>query len=104
MDNNKNKQFFWQVKDFMTKNNNPAPKPKQNSLLNTVTNVMNSSKNVGTPNIYEARNGIVNGSSQVKNSVSNVLNTVKNSNDKQKASCAGYSNNITSNPFNLFKK
>ena len=103
MDNNNNKQFFWQVKDFMSKTQ-PAPKPKQNSLLNNVKNVMNSTANTSKPNIYEAKHGIVNSSRETKQAVSNVLNTVKNSMDKQAPSCKAYTNNIISNPFNLFKR
>ena len=104
MDNKNNRQFFWQVKDFMSKTPSSTPKPKQNSLVNTVTNVINSSANTTKPNIHEAKYGIVNSSRNTKQAVSNVLDTVKNSMDKQAPSCKAYTKNIISNPFNLFKR
>lgn len=104
MDNNNNKQFYWKVKDFLQKKPDVAPPQKPNSLLGAVNKVMNSSANIRTPNIYEAKDGIVSSSRQAKQAASNVLNTFNNAMEKQKASCKGYSNNITSNMFNLFKR
>ena len=42
MDNNKNKQFFWQVKDFLSKKPTPAPSVPQNGLKSTINSVINS--------------------------------------------------------------
>ena len=104
MDNNNNKQFFWQVKDFLGKNHQPKTSPKPSSLVTTVKDVMSFNKNTTGPNIYEARDGIINGSRNVKQAVSNVLNVHDQKMQVEKPSCKAYTNNVTSNLFNLFKK
>jgi hypothetical protein len=104
MDNTNNKQFFWHVKDFLGKKHQPNPNPKPSSLVSAVKQVVNFKQNNVGPNIYEARDGIVNSSRQTKAAVSNVLNTFDSAMQKQKSSCKAYSNNITGNLFNLFKK
>ena len=104
MDNNNNKQFFWQVKDFLTRSNEPNFVKKPPSLVSSVKEVVNFNKNKFGPNIYEARSSIVQSSGQTKAAVSNVLNTFNSKIEKQKAENKAYSNNFTSNLFNLFKK
>jgi hypothetical protein len=104
MDNTNNKQFFWQVKDFMTKRHEPKVNKQPTSLQKSVMNVMNGSANVKGPNIYEARNGIVNSSRQAKDSVRHVMNIIQTVNEKQQPISKLYSKNIVSNPFNLFKR
>jgi hypothetical protein len=75
MDNNNNKQLFWQVKDFLGKKQEPKVNSKPSNLINTVKDVMAFGANANRPNIHEARNGIVNSSQNTKHAVSNVLNS-----------------------------
>ena len=104
MDNNNNKQFFWQVKDFLGKKQEPNTNSKPSSLASTVKDVMAFGGNANRPNIHEARHGIVNSSRHTKQSVSNVLNAHDQKMQAEKASCKAYTNNITSNLFNVNKK
>ena len=104
MDNNNNKQFFWQVKDFLGKKQEPKVNSKSSNLIGTVKDVMAFGANANRPNIHEARNGIVNSSQNTKHAVSNVLNSHDQKMQAEKPSCKAYSNNITSNLFNLNKK
>lgn len=104
MDNKQDRQFYWEVKDFMSKNSTPAPKAKPNTLVNAVTNVLGSSANTKGPNIYEAKQGIINSSRQTKHAVVNAIAATAEAFNKQKPDSKAYTNNITANPFNLFKR
>jgi len=104
MDNNKNKQFFWQVKDFLSKKPTPAPSVPQNGLKSTINSVINSPINKAGPNIYEDKARIVNSSNDVKNSVVNNISSFIDATKKQAPNMKAYTKNITTNPFNNVKK
>ena len=41
MDNKQDRQFYWEVKNFMSKNNVPAaPKPQKPDVMSSVKNVL----------------------------------------------------------------
>lgn len=103
MDNKNNRQFYWQVKDFLTKKPDVQPKP-QNTLVNTVKSVINNNMNRASANIDQARQGIANSSGATKNAVSNILNMHDANMQREKSPHKGYTNNVTSNIFNIFKK
>lgn len=104
MDNTNNKQFLWNVKDFLGKKKTPNVQPQPSSLTKAISKVVNSPSNSIRPNIYEAKAGIVNSSRETKRSVSTVLNVLDQTMAKQKNSCKAYTNNLTANIFNLFKR
>lgn len=104
MDNNNNKQFFWEVKDFLGKNHHPKPSPKQPDILSTINEVVNFKTNKQSPNLYEVKDSILNSSSSTKKAVNRVLNSYKQKLNLEQNNCKAYSNNITTNMFNLFKR
>jgi hypothetical protein len=100
MDNKQNRQFYWEVKDFLQRKQ-PEQIRQQSSLYNTVTNIMESRFNKHEPNYYEARQEIVNSSNNTQKAVLDVLNSYSYKMIFEKPSCKGYSGNITTNFFNI---
>jgi len=98
---NNNRQFFWEVKQFLTKPKlNESVNVKQPSLLDAVKNVISSSSNTSVPPI-SAVDGIVNSGGELKHKTSLLLNSFPNKMEKQNPSSVAYTKNLTSNMFNL---
>ena len=96
MDNKQDRQFYWQVKDFLGKKHEPqAAKPPSN-LKSTIRQITGMASHVPVP-----INEIVNSSASVKNQVMNVLSSYQNSVNKQKPITDKSSNHITTNIFRL---
>ena len=95
MDNKQNRQFYWEVKDFLARKQEPASKPTS-SLRSTITEVTATAKPVPVP-----VNEIVNSSKNTKNDVSRFLSAFESLKTKQMPSDPTRSKNITVNPFNI---
>ena len=95
MDNKQNRQFYWEVKDFLARKQEPASKPTS-SLRSTITEVTATAKPVPVP-----VNEIVNSSKNTKNDVSRFLSAFESLKTKQMPSDPTRSKNITVNPFNV---
>jgi hypothetical protein len=102
MDNKQNKQFYWEVKEFLERKK-PVQKAPQSSLNGVVRNIMESNYNKIGPNYYETKDAIINSSRSTQRAVSDVLNNYSYNMILQNPSCKGYSANITSNIFNIVK-
>ena len=96
MDNKQNRQFFWNVKDFLTKSHNPVPVAPRSSVRDTINKVVSIAPPVPVP-----VNEIVNSSSDTKNSVSRFLSAFGSAKNKQMPQDKTRAKNITTNPFNL---
>ena len=96
MDNKQNRQFFWNVKDFLTKSHNPAPVAPRSSVRDTINKVVSIAPPVPVP-----VNEIVNSSSDTKNSVTRFLSAFGSAKNKQMPQDKTRAKNITTNPFNL---
>lgn len=96
MDNKQDRQFFWNVKDFLTKSHNPVPNSPKSSVRNTINNVVSIAQPVPVP-----VNEIVNSSSDTKNSVTRFLSAFGSAKAKQMPQDKTRAKNIITNPFNL---
>lgn len=98
MDNKQDRQFFWNVKDFLNKKPE-APAKKMNPLKEVINQVTNSPQNVSKP-IYEVtRDSIVNSSAELKNKVTGVLSSFQKTVNGQKPASDKHSQHITANIF-----
>jgi hypothetical protein len=97
MDNKQNRQFYWQVKDFLNKKQEPVATPP-NSLKKTIQNVTNKTTPVPAP-----INEIVNSSSSLKDQTKNLLSSYQNALNKQKPVSDKSSSHITANIFRIKK-
>lgn len=95
MDNKQDRQFLWNVKDFLQKKPD-APVLKSDSLQNTIRQVTSNIPNVPVP-IKE----MVNSSSDLKNKVCNKINSYQSTLNNQKPKSIQSSNHITANPFRI---
>jgi uncharacterized protein YoxC len=95
MDNKQDRQFYWEVKDFMQKKTNPVT-PAPNKLQNTIKEVTSNIPSVSAP-----VNDMVNSSSQLKNSVNETIQKYQNSLNRQKPQSFKTSANINLNPFRI---
>jgi len=96
MDNKQDRQFLWNVKDFLTKSPILKSEPKRNSLKDTIRNVTALAQPVAVP-----VNEIVNQSNSLKNQVTSLLNAHQSNINKQKPNSIKSSNHISANIFNL---
>ena len=100
MDNNKNKQFYWEVKDFLNRKQ-PIAQTKPSSLKNTINNIMESKFNTSEVNYEESKNSIVNSSTDAKIGAIRLLNSFDYNMHKQKPNSNTSSKNIITNLFNI---
>jgi len=100
MDNKQNRQFYWEVKEFLERKQ-PVQKAPQSSLNGVVRNIMESHVNTVEPNYYETKEAIVNSSRNMQQAVSNVLNNYSYKMILQNPLHKGQASNITSNLFNI---
>jgi hypothetical protein len=96
MDNKQNRQFFWNVKDFLSKNNEVKPFVPKSNIKNTINKVVSATQPVPVP-VKE----IVNSSQDTKNSVTRFLSAFGSAKAKQLPSDPTRAKNITANPFSL---
>jgi len=96
MDNKQNRQFFWNVKDFLSKNNEVKPFVPKSNIKNTINKVVSS-----TPPIPVPVREIVNSSQDTKNSVTRFLSAFGSAKAKQLPNDPTRAKNITANPFSL---
>jgi len=101
MDNKQDRQFYWQVKDFLQKTPE-VPAKKSSPLKNTIRSVINSSQNTNLPLNEIANKQIINGSENVKNQVANVLSAQQNKINSQKPKSIAHAKTITTNIFKMF--
>jgi hypothetical protein len=95
MDNKQNRQFFWNVKDFLNKTPEPV-KTKSNPLQQTIKEVTSNISYVAPP-----VNEMINSSSGLKNTINNKITEYQNLLNKQKPSSVKTIPHITSNPFRI---
>jgi hypothetical protein len=97
MDNKQNRQFYWEVKDFMNKNpNTEAPIAKKPSVVNSVKSILEQN-NVYKQNSFNAKSNTV-------NTVSQVIKTVSSAEKGYDPSCVAYTKNQDVNGFKLIKE
>ena len=96
MDNKQDRQFFWNVKDFLAKSPQPTPFKPVSAFKDTATKVMTS-----TPNVAVPVNEIINSSSKTKTMASDLLNAFNNIHSKEVSSNPAHAKNVTTNLFNL---
>lgn len=96
MDNKQDRQFFWNVKDFLGKRSDPKPFTNTSPIHDSIKNVMSQTKPVPVP-----VNEIVNSSTDIKNAAMNLLNAFGKSHTKQLPQDKNRAKNITTNIFNL---
>ena len=95
MDNKQNRQFFWQVKDFLNKTPDPV-KLKSNPIQQVIKEVTSNIPHVAPP-----VNEMINSSMSLKNDVNGKITAYHNALNKQKPSSIKNSPHITTNPFRI---
>lgn len=95
MDNKQDRQFYWQVKDFLGKKHEHVAKPPS-SLKSTIREVTSKASPVPAP-----INEIVNSSASIKDQTMKILSSYQNSVNNQKPINDKSSKNITTNIFKL---
>lgn len=101
MDNKQDRQFYWQVKDFLQKTPE-APAKKSSPLKNTIKSVIDSPQNTNSSLNEIANKEIINASGNVKNQVGSVLSSFQNIVNSQKPKSAAHAKTITTNIFKMF--
>lgn len=102
MDNKQDRQFLWNVKDFLVKT--PEVQPKRPSQLKeTIKNVMLGSPKINSQLQEVAHKSIINSSSDLKNSTAAMISIHQFDVNNQKPSTTKHSNNITANIFNIVR-
>lgn len=101
MDNKQDRQFYWQVKDFLQKTPK-VPAKKSSPLKNTIRSVMNSPHNINSQLNEIANKEIINASGNIKNQVADVLSTQQNKINAQKPKSIAHAKTITTNIFKMF--
>jgi hypothetical protein len=92
MDNKQDRQFYWEVKDFMQRN--PTPKPSNKpSLKDSIKSVLHENKPYKVSN-FSFQSNII----QPSNQLIGVHSKIEKGNAP---SCVAYTRNGSSNPFNL---
>jgi hypothetical protein len=93
MDNKNNRQFYWEVKDFINNNTPKTPEVKKPSLKDAISNVLSENK------IYKTNSFVKDTDSN--EIVSSFLQSLSATEKKNIPSIALHSKNSTLNPFNL---
>jgi hypothetical protein len=97
MDNKQDRQFYWEVKNFMSKNNVPAaPKPQKPDVISSVKNVLEQN------NIYKQSsfNPNINSPNIIRQAISS-METIRANGTPN---CKAFTKNIESNPFKVIKE
>ena len=97
MDNKQDRQFYWEVKNFMSKNNVPAaPKPQKPDVMSSVKNVLEQN------NIYKQSsfNPNINSPNIIRQAISS-METIRANGTPN---CKAFTKNIASNPFKVIKE
>jgi len=109
MDNKQDRQFYWEVKNFLGRNTNSSPKAevKKTSLKESIGNVLKSTDYLYTPKnnsqeIYEEFVSSID--NRMVKSVNTLLNQHKNVLNEASPDLTGHYENITENLFTLNKK
>ena len=94
MDNKQDRNFYWNIKDFMSKPHNPvSPQTNTNSIKESINGVLNQNAAYKTTNfqsnITSARH------------ISQAISAVERNNQKGTPDNIGNTKNITSNPFGV---
>jgi hypothetical protein len=97
MDNKQDRQFYWEVKDFMGRNNVLAtPAPQKPNVVSSVKNILEQNKlykqSSFSPNINSANT--------IRQAISSMENIRANGTPNTKA----FTKNIASNPFKVIKE
>jgi hypothetical protein len=91
MDNKKDKQFYWEVKDFLTKKPNLNVKPKTESVVNTVKSLLETSKPKPAPTVSYNEN--------MTSAVKKAINKSQEIKNNGTPSIVAFTKNIAGNPF-----
>jgi hypothetical protein len=109
MDNKQDRQFYWEVKNFLGRNTNSLPKTevKKTSLKESIGNVLKSTDYLYTPKnnsqeIYEEFVSSID--NRMVKSVNTLLDQHKNVLNEASPDLTGHYENITENLFTLNKK
>jgi hypothetical protein len=97
MDNKKDRQFYWEVKDFMGRSNVPAtPAPQKPSVMSSVKNILEQNKlykqSSFSPNINSA------------NTIRQAISAMETIRANGTPSTKAFTKNIASNPFKVIKE
>lgn len=91
MDNRKDRQFYWEVKDFFNKKPDVNVKPKTEPLVNAVKNILETSKPKPAPKVsYNA---------SMTSAVEKAINTSQQIRKAGTPEIAAFTKNISGNPF-----
>jgi hypothetical protein len=94
MDNKQNRQFYWEVKQFLSNNNTPAaPEVKKTSVKDAIKGVL-SENNQYQQTAFIKETG-------TNDVVRSYLTALGNIEKKNNPNCVAYTKNAVSNPFNL---
>jgi hypothetical protein len=96
MDNKKDKQFYWEVKDFFTKNPNVSAKPKSPSIIESVKNILETSKPKPKP--------IVNKNINMEKAVHEAIKVSENIKKAGTPEIKAFTKNISGNAFRSLKE
>jgi len=96
MDNKKDKQFYWEVKDFFTKNPNVSAKPKSPSIVESVKNILETSKPKPKP--------IVNKNINMEKAVHEAIKVSENIKKAGTPEIKAFTKNISGNAFRSLKE
>lgn len=96
MDNNKDKQFYWEVKDFMAKKPNLDAGKSKNSLINDVKSILEQDK-AFRQSSFDVKSPHVN--------VTHVaLNLIQNREAGYRSTSPAYTSNKNTNPFQILNE
>ena len=97
MDNKKDRQFYWEVKDFMGRSNvPPTPAPQKPNVMSSVKNILEQNK------LYKQSsfNPNINSANTIRQAISAMETIKSNGTPNTKA----FTKNIASNPFKVIKE
>lgn len=97
MDNKQDRQFYWEVKDFMSKSNVPVtPKAQKPNMLSSVKSVLEQN-NIYRPSSFNAN---INSPNIIRQAISSMESIKANGTPN----CKAFTKNIASNPFKVIKE
>ena len=99
MDNKQNRQFYWEVKDFMNKKNTPPAgynQPKKNGVVDSVKSILEHNKPFRQKPTATNSNTI--------NTISQVISGIQNEESRFKPECKAFTKNMDTNPFRSLRE
>jgi hypothetical protein len=99
MDNKQNRQFYWEVKDFMNKKNTPPAgynQPKKNGVVDSVKTILEHNKPFRQKPTATNSNTI--------NTISQVISGIQNEESRFKPECKAFTKNMDTNPFRSLRE